>query len=184
MIDTKKILDAATQRYQDIIVAVNKGDLEEIKGLCLSSIFGEESEFCGILANDKDNQVTDMKVLCRDKCIEYEWLKPFLEGFKKYLETDGHESLLYWADYKDIMNKVYSYLLNMCSDWFTEEPTCVLAESSLQMYNLLKQIDYAVIWNKFLSLITEYMETTPCTVAATTSKDVAKYIVNVLLEDL
>lgn len=184
MIDTKKILDAAAKRYQDIIVAVNKCDLEEIKGLCLSSIFGEESEFCDILANDKDNQVTDMKVLCRDKCKDYEWLKPFLEGFKKYLETDGNEPLLYWANYKDNMNTVYLHLFNMCSDWFTHEPTCMLTDSSFQMYKLLKQIDYAVIWNKFLSLITEYMEDTPCTIVATTHRDAAKYIANVLLEDL
>lgn len=184
MIDTKKILDAATKRYQDTITAINKCDSEEIKALCLTSIFSEESEFCGILANDKDNQVTGMKVLCIDKCKDYEWLKPFLEGFKKYLETDGRESLLYWANYKDTMNKVYLHLFNMCSDWFTSEPTCMLTEFSFQMYKLLKQIDYAVIWNKFLSLLTEYMEDTPCTVAATTERDAAKYIANVLLEDL
>lgn len=39
-----QIVDAATNRYQQIITAYNKADCAEMEGLCLSSLFGDESQ--------------------------------------------------------------------------------------------------------------------------------------------
>lgn len=188
MIDTKKILDAATKRYQDIITAVNKADTEELKALCLTSLFDSKDALYSTFVKDTYNQVLAVKSFYKDKCKSHKWFKPFLVGFKDYLDVGaGFKEYLDTGETIDdtvIMRKVYINLRNMFIAWYNDEPTCIFTDSAFQIYKLLRSIKYVVIWRTFIAPLTEYMENNSCTIEAPTNKDALKYFINTLCKDL
>lgn len=159
------ILDSATIRYQQIITAYNKGDTAEMEGLCLSSLFGEESELYEDDNFEDHTQVQNLLNIINGS--------PEAEYFKSMLKNAHPVSTEYYLLYKNFKE--------MLEDWYTGEPTCMITDKAFQIYKSCVHMNEHVVWEKILSQIAWYMDEHPCEIKAESKEDFVKCMLESIL---